>query len=111
MAKWAGKSLASDANSYSAIPLSTAFFAPKMGIKEDPVTGSAHALVAPWWCKKLSINQVQGWQPSQRPGGMLCEPLAAAKVRIKGNGVILWQGYLPWQSSTIESESWIFTSC
>ncbi|MCP9811157.1 PhzF family phenazine biosynthesis protein [Synechococcus lacustris] len=86
------------------------FFAPNMGIKEDPVTGSAHALVAPWWCKKLGINQVQGWQPSQRPGGMFCEPIAAAKVRIKGNGVILWQGYLPWQSSAIEPDSWIFTS-
>ncbi|MEK9631281.1 MAG: PhzF family phenazine biosynthesis protein, partial [Synechococcus sp.] len=39
------------------------FFAPGLGLREDPVTGSAHALVAPWWCEQLRQSSVRGWQP------------------------------------------------
>jgi PhzF family phenazine biosynthesis protein len=82
------------------------FFAPGLGISEDPVTGSAHALVAPWWCEHLGLKRVKGWQPSHRPGGMDCEPISDQKVRITGNGLLLWQGILPWKSIDNELNSW-----
>ncbi len=68
------------------------FFAPGLGIPEDPVTGSAHALVAPWWLATLGRSQVVGWQPSSRRGGMLCESPAAGLVRLTGSGHLLWDG-------------------
>ena len=82
------------------------FFAPGLGISEDPVTGSAHALVAPWWCEQLNLSQVSGWQPSQRPGGMLCIPQKNSQIRIKGSGTLLWKGELPWISTNSDGEAW-----
>jgi PhzF family phenazine biosynthesis protein len=68
------------------------FFAPGLGIPEDPVTGSAHALVAPWWLETLGQSQVVGWQASARRGGMLSESPAAGLVRLTGSGHLLWDG-------------------
>ena len=68
------------------------FFAPDLGIAEDPVTGSAHALVAPWWCARLERQRVVGWQCSQRRGGMHCEVPAPGLVRLTGTGHLLWDG-------------------
>jgi PhzF family phenazine biosynthesis protein len=68
------------------------FFAPGLGIAEDPVTGSAHALVAPYWLELLGTGQVVGWQCSPRPGGMLCQPTAEGKIRLTGQGHVLWDG-------------------
>ena len=70
------------------------FFAPDLGIPEDPVTGSAHALVAPWWLATLGRSQVVGWQASARRGGMLCESPAAGLVRLTGSGHLLWDGLI-----------------
>jgi predicted PhzF superfamily epimerase YddE/YHI9 len=70
------------------------FFAPGLGIPEDPVTGSAHALVAPWWMERLGRDRVVGWQCSDRPGGMVCEALSSATIRLTGSGHLLWDGTL-----------------
>ncbi len=70
------------------------FFAPGLGLAEDPVTGSAHALVAPWWAQQLGRTRVIGWQPSPRSGGMLCEVLSPKAVRLTGTGHCLWDGTL-----------------
>ncbi len=70
------------------------FFAPGLGIPEDPVTGSAHALVAPWWMERLRRRRVVGWQCSDRPGGMVCEAGSSAKIRLTGSGHLLWDGTL-----------------
>ncbi|MFN5222491.1 MAG: PhzF family phenazine biosynthesis protein [Cyanobacteriota bacterium] len=70
------------------------FFAPGLGIDEDPVTGSAHALVAPWWQEQLGRPRVVGWQCSDRPGGMVCEAASSGKIRLTGNGHLLWNGTL-----------------
>lgn len=70
------------------------FFAPGLGIAEDPVTGSAHALVAPYWLQQLNRSQVVGWQCSPRPGGMLCEAASSGMIRLSGSGVLLWSGQL-----------------
>ncbi len=70
------------------------FFAPDLGIAEDPVTGSAHALVAPYWQNQLGRDRVTGWQCSPRPGGMLCESASSGKIRLTGSGHLLWNGSL-----------------
>ncbi len=70
------------------------FLAPGLGISEDPVTGSAHALVAPWWCDQLGRERVVGWQPSPQGGGMVCERLSSGMIRLSGSGQLLWDGRL-----------------
>ncbi|MCX5953842.1 MAG: PhzF family phenazine biosynthesis protein [Cyanobacteria bacterium] len=70
------------------------FFAPGLGIDEDPVTGSAHALVAPYWQKRLQRSRVIGWQCSDRPGGMVCESAPSGMIRLTGMGHLLWDGTL-----------------
>jgi PhzF family phenazine biosynthesis protein len=91
------------------------FFAPGLGIPEDPVTGSAHALVAPHWQQRLGRDQVMGWQCSFRPGGMLCEAASSGMIRLTGSGHLLWDGSLhlpgfgscPDSCETRESSSWL----
>lgn len=70
------------------------FFAPGLGIPEDPVTGSAHALVAPYWQERLGRQRVVGWQCSFRPGGMVCEAASSGMIRLSGSGHLLWNGSL-----------------
>ena len=70
------------------------FFAPGLGIREDPVTGSAHALVARWWQKRIGRSHVVGWQCSDRPGGLVSAGGASGMIRLIGQGVLLWDGHL-----------------
>ena len=49
------------------------FFGPKVGINEDPVTGSAHCILGPYFAKKLKKQMVVGYQRSQRGGIVLLE--------------------------------------
>src|SRR5688572_12656489 len=49
------------------------FFAPPMGIPEDPVTGAAHCILAPFWAKRLGKQQLHAYQASSRGGDILCE--------------------------------------
>lgn len=49
------------------------YFAPSFGINEDPVTGSAHATLAPYWAKRLNKNSLVARQCSARGGLLLCE--------------------------------------
>jgi predicted PhzF superfamily epimerase YddE/YHI9 len=62
------------------------FFAPKVGVPEDPVTGSAHCTLVPYWAKRLGKNVLRARQVSQRGGELLCE-LAGDRVFIAGNAV------------------------
>jgi len=86
------------------------FFAPGLGIAEDPVTGSAHALVAPWWQDRLGRSTVVGWQCSDRPGGVVCEGLPSGMIRLYGSGYLLWDGTLhagiPAAEAVGENASW-----
>lgn len=70
------------------------FFAPGLGIPEDAVTGSAHALVAPFWLQHTGRPSVVGWQPSMRPGGMVCSRASSGMIRLLGTGHLLWDGIL-----------------
>jgi len=68
------------------------FFAPGLGIPEDPVTGSAHALVAPYWMQICGRSDVVGWQCSPRPGGMVCESVEGDRIQITGSAYRLLEG-------------------
>jgi len=67
------------------------FFAPQLGIDEDPVTGSAHCLLAPYWAEKLGKKEFIAYQASQR-GGELHLNLRADRVEITGYARILFKG-------------------
>ena len=49
------------------------FFAPAVGIPEDPVTGSAHCTLIPYWAKKLGKTKMTAKQVSGRGGDLICE--------------------------------------
>jgi PhzF family phenazine biosynthesis protein len=59
------------------------FFAPQSGIPEDPVTGSAHTTLAPYWSKKLNRNAFNALQLSPRKGYLQCR-YEGARVKISG---------------------------
>ena len=69
------------------------YFAPGAGINEDPVTGSAHTHLAPYWAKKLGKDQLTAYQASAR-GGMLQLRLKDDKVIIRGQAVTVLKGEL-----------------
>lgn len=62
------------------------YFAPGAGIPEDPVTGSIHATLVPYWAGKLGRNRLMAYQASRRGGWLGCE-LTGARVLLAGNAV------------------------
>ncbi len=69
------------------------FFAPNAGIPEDPVTGSAHCTLIPYWADRLNKNHLHAIQVSKRGGELFCEYLQD-RVRIAGNAVLYTKGDL-----------------
>jgi len=69
------------------------FFAPLMGINEDPATGSAHTLLIPYWSHYLGKSVLQSHQVSRRGGFIHCEMLDD-RVRIGGKAVTYMEGTL-----------------
>lgn len=69
------------------------FFAPGSGIAEDPVTGSAHCTLAPYWAAKLGQPAMRAWQASAR-GGEVHVRLAGDRVVLGGQAVTVWRGEL-----------------
>ena len=69
------------------------FFAPQLGVDEDPVTGSAHCLLAPYWAKKLGKTEMFAHQRSER-GGYLNLRLDGERVFITGAAKIIFQADL-----------------
>ena len=67
-------------------------FAPSVGVNEDPVTGSAHCYLAPYWSKKLNKKILTGCQVSYRPGIVICELIDHLRVLIKGNAITIIKG-------------------
>jgi PhzF family phenazine biosynthesis protein len=67
------------------------FFAPQSGIDEDPVTGSAHTTLIPYWAEKLSKKILTAKQLSKRGGYLKCE-LADDRVNITGQARLYLQG-------------------
>ena len=67
------------------------FFAPQAGIDEDPVTGSAHTTLTPFWSPKLVKNNLSAKQLSQRGGELACE-LVGDRVKIAGAARLYLKG-------------------
>lgn len=67
------------------------FFAPEAGVPEDPVTGSAHSTLVPYWAKRLNKNQLHAFQVSKRGGELFCED-RGDRVQIAGNAVAYLEG-------------------
>jgi len=68
------------------------FFAPGAGVNEDPVTGSAHSQLIPYWSKKLNKKKMFAKQLSSRGGEIWCEHLNEERVSIGGQCVFYMKG-------------------
>jgi predicted PhzF superfamily epimerase YddE/YHI9 len=67
------------------------FFCPVLGIDEDPVTGSAHCCLAPFWAERLGRVELTGFQASKRGGFVRCEVIGD-RVDLSGRGVKIFSG-------------------
>lgn len=67
------------------------FFAPEVGVFEDPVTGSAHCNLIPFWAERLGKEELYARQVSARGGELFCE-LKGDRVKIGGNAVLYLKG-------------------
>ncbi len=67
------------------------FFAPRVGIPEDPVTGSAHSTLIPYWAELLKKQTLHAFQVSRRGGELFCEH-HGDRVTFAGNAVVYLQG-------------------
>jgi PhzF family phenazine biosynthesis protein len=69
------------------------FFAPQSGIPEDPVTGSAHTTLVPYWAEKLNKFSLKAWQLSERGGELVCTHLGD-RVEIGGVASLHFEGFI-----------------
>jgi PhzF family phenazine biosynthesis protein len=69
------------------------FFAPGSGIDEDPVTGSAHCCLAPYWAKKLTKSHLLAYQASLR-GGTVRMQVEGNRVKLAGHAITVLRGEL-----------------
>jgi PhzF family phenazine biosynthesis protein len=69
------------------------FFAPAVGIDEDPVTGVAHCYLAPYWSARLAKRELVGWQASARGGKVICRP-EGDRVVLGGRAVTVLEARL-----------------
>jgi PhzF family phenazine biosynthesis protein len=69
------------------------FFAPRLGIDEDPVTGSAHCVLTPFWAKRLNKKKLHAFQVSSRGGEVYCED-RGERVGISGRACLYLEGQI-----------------
>ena len=69
------------------------YFTPQATILEDPVTGSAHCTLTPYWTKILNKNKMNAQQVSNRKGKLFCE-LKKDRVEISGKAITYFEGYI-----------------
>ncbi|MCW3848470.1 PhzF family phenazine biosynthesis protein [Sphingomonas sp. LB-2] len=67
------------------------YFAPAKGINEDPVTGAAHCMLAPYWAARLGKSEFRAWQASRRGGEVICR-LIGDRVELEGGCVFFLEG-------------------
>jgi PhzF family phenazine biosynthesis protein len=77
----------------SAFDFVSRFFAPQSGVAEDPVTGSAHCALAPYWAAKLGKQDLVGYQASKR-GGVVRVGVRGDRVLLRGGAVTVLRGEL-----------------
>jgi PhzF family phenazine biosynthesis protein len=67
------------------------YFAPAKGIPEDPVTGAAHCMLAPYWGARLGKRELRAYQASRRGGELMCR-LVGHRVELEGQCVFYLEG-------------------
>jgi PhzF family phenazine biosynthesis protein len=67
------------------------YFAPAKGIPEDPVTGAAHCMLAPYWAKRLGKTEFRAFQASRRGGELVCRVIGD-RVELEGSCVFYMEG-------------------
>ncbi|KAA8734497.1 PhzF family phenazine biosynthesis protein [Acinetobacter qingfengensis] len=67
------------------------YFAPALGIDEDPVTGSIHTAIVPIWAEKLGKSQLVAYQASQRGGALFCKILDQDRIEIAGYACLFFE--------------------
>ncbi len=72
------------------------FFAPQTGINEDPVTGSAHTTLVPYWSRVIGKKKLTASQLSSRGGELICENLGE-RIKISGLAVTYMVGEIETQ--------------
>lgn len=85
-----GLIISSSSNQYDFV---SRYFCPKFGINEDPVTGSAHTTLIPYWSEQLSKNSLTAKQVSKRGGELFCQN-KKDRVLIGGNAVLYMKGII-----------------
>ncbi|WP_435009608.1 PhzF family phenazine biosynthesis protein [Tundrisphaera lichenicola] len=80
------------------------FFAPSVGVREDPVTGSAHCALAPYWLGKLGRAEMVAYQASSR-GGVVRVRIEGDRVKLGGQAVTVLRGELVGEASEVEIPS------
>lgn len=85
------------------VDLVSRFFAPAKGVPEDPVTGSAHCILTPYWAQRLMKKKLRARQVSRRGGELLCE-VAGDRVLISGRCAFYMQGTIVLPERTTQSE-------
>ncbi|WP_394233889.1 PhzF family phenazine biosynthesis protein [Pseudomonas anguilliseptica] len=69
------------------------YFAPSIGVNEDPVTGSTHCILTPYWAQRLDKTRLRAFQCSARGGELHCE-LVGERVQIAGQALLIASGRL-----------------
>ena len=77
-----------DQNDYDCV---SRIFAPKMNVPEDPVTGSTHCMITPYWCNRLGKDELVCYQASER-SGVLYTSLCGDRVIVAGKAVLFSKG-------------------
>ena len=85
-----GLIISSSSNQYDFV---SRYFCPKFGINEDPVTGSAHTTLIPYWSEKLSKDSLTAKQVSSRGGELFCHNIKN-RVLIGGKAVLYMKGLI-----------------
>jgi PhzF family phenazine biosynthesis protein len=67
------------------------YFTPQQGIDEDPVTGSAHCALTPYWCERLRKSEIRAYQASERGGELLCRA-KGDRVELEGSCAFYMEG-------------------
>ena len=88
-----GVVVTAQANEGSDVDFVSRFFAPRVGVDEDPVTGSAHCALAPFWTRRLGRSSLVGAQLSPR-GGRVGVEVRGDRVMLRGRAVTVLEGSL-----------------
>jgi PhzF family phenazine biosynthesis protein len=69
------------------------WFGPRVGVAEDPVTGSAHCCLGPWWAERVGRSELRAVQASER-GGTMTVRMLGERVELIGSAVTVLRGVL-----------------